>query len=141
MSGHIYEISGANIVHEVINDEVVAVNLDSGKYYSIRSIGAYIWGALVSGHSSETITSELSLYYPGNSTLILTDFESFVEQLTEENLIKKCNGPESKTKIEAPIIEYQSPTIEAYSDMQEILLLDPVHDVDESGWPITHKQK
>jgi hypothetical protein len=25
--------------------------------------------------------------------------------------------------------------LERYTDMQELLLLDPIHDVDESGWP------
>ena len=33
------------------------------------------------------------------------------------------------------------PEIDIFSDMQDILLLDPVHDVDESGWPILKGQK
>jgi len=33
------------------------------------------------------------------------------------------------------------PKIEIFSDMQDILLLDPVHDVDQSGWPILKDQK
>ena len=35
------------------------------------------------------------------------------------------------------LIDYSTPVVEIFSDMQEILLLDPVHDVDKSGWPIT----
>jgi hypothetical protein len=27
------------------------------------------------------------------------------------------------------------PVLERYTDMQELLFLDPIHDVDESGWP------
>ncbi len=30
------------------------------------------------------------------------------------------------------------PIIEKYTDLEELLLLDPIHEVDESGWP---KQK
>ena len=31
--------------------------------------------------------------------------------------------------------EYEPPVIECYPDMQELLLLDPIHEVDETGWP------
>ena len=27
------------------------------------------------------------------------------------------------------------PVLEKYTDMQELLLLDPIHDVEEAGWP------
>ena len=27
------------------------------------------------------------------------------------------------------------PTLEKYTDMQDLVLLDPVHEVDERGWP------
>ena len=30
---------------------------------------------------------------------------------------------------------YQEPKLGKYTDMQELLLLDPVHEVDEVGWP------
>ena len=26
--------------------------------------------------------------------------------------------------------------MEKYDDMQELLLLDPIHEVDEAGWPV-----
>jgi hypothetical protein len=28
-----------------------------------------------------------------------------------------------------------APVLEKYTDMQELLLLDPIHDVEEAGWP------
>lgn len=31
---------------------------------------------------------------------------------------------------------YQPPQVEAFNDLQDILLLDPIHDVDEAGWPM-----
>jgi hypothetical protein len=30
---------------------------------------------------------------------------------------------------------WSSPVLSIYDDMQDLLLLDPIHDVDESGWP------
>jgi hypothetical protein len=41
MNIQVYELSGVNIVSENFGGEIVAVNLDSGKYYSILKTGAY----------------------------------------------------------------------------------------------------
>jgi hypothetical protein len=30
---------------------------------------------------------------------------------------------------------YVAPAFDRYTDMAELLLIDPVHDVDEAGWP------
>jgi len=32
------------------------------------------------------------------------------------------------------------PVLERYTDMQELLLIDPIHDVDETGWPRRKEQ-
>ena len=31
--------------------------------------------------------------------------------------------------------DYTAPKLATYSDLQDLLLLDPIHDVDETGWP------
>jgi len=31
---------------------------------------------------------------------------------------------------------FRPPTVAVYSDMEDLLLLDPIHDVDETGWPV-----
>ena len=31
--------------------------------------------------------------------------------------------------------QFEFPIIEKFTDMQELLLLDPIHEVDEKGWP------
>jgi hypothetical protein len=30
---------------------------------------------------------------------------------------------------------WQAPELSIYEDMQDLLQLDPIHDVDETGWP------
>jgi hypothetical protein len=30
---------------------------------------------------------------------------------------------------------FEIPALEKYTDMEELLLLDPIHEVDETGWP------
>ncbi len=31
---------------------------------------------------------------------------------------------------------FAPPRLQRYTDMQDLLLLDPIHDVDEVGWPV-----
>lgn len=139
MTIHTYEPSGANIVFEVFDGEVVIVNLDSGKYYSIKNIGAYVWNGLIAYNSPQQITKALQENYHNGSPDIQSDIDQFLKQLIEEGLLKESSQPLANDVIKSPIVSYQPPTIDVYSDMQEILLLDPVHDVDESGWPIAQK--
>lgn len=36
---------------------------------------------------------------------------------------------------------FEPPVLEQYTDMQDLLLLDPIHEVDEQGWPMTQEQQ
>ena len=71
--------------------------------------------------------------------------EAFLTELLEEDLIvadqsadgqrfelqdKGHNQGDPKGKP-----AFVEPTITGFNDMQELLLLDPIHDVDETGWP------
>lgn len=139
MTIHTYEPSGANIVFEVFDGEVVIVNLDSGKYYSIKNIGAYVWNALIVHNCPQQIVAAIQENYHNVTPSIQTDIDQFLKQLIEEGLVKESCLPLAKDIAKPANASYQPPTIDVYSDMQEILLLDPVHDVDESGWPVAQK--
>jgi len=68
-----------------------------------------------------------------------------LDELREEGLIvaDEANGKlplsGSSTSVAGPIvttrIEFRAPTFEKFTDMQELILLDPIHEVDQSGWP------
>jgi hypothetical protein len=63
----------------------------------------------------------------------------FVQNLISQSLIKIADTSERN---QVPLnsnrqkLDFTSPELDVYSDMQEILLLDPVHDVNKEGWPI-----
>jgi hypothetical protein len=83
----------------------------------------------------------MALFYGSDEASVIVDFTSFIERLMEEQLIKAGNGdpkdwPLSKERQSEP---YLKPSFEKYSDMQEMLLLDPIHEVSEVGWP--HQEK
>ena len=53
----IYHIDAANIMHEVIDGEVVVVNLENGTYYSLDGVGADLWVRLADGSTLEALVA------------------------------------------------------------------------------------
>ena len=68
------------------------------------------------------------------------DYARFIADLQEDNLIVSEDGITAETDMEelGRLLAGSEETVlklNRYSDMQEFLLLDPIHDVGEKGWP------
>jgi hypothetical protein len=134
-----YKVNAPKVVHEAFEDETVLINLDSGNYYSFSGSGALIWDCIVRGESVSSIIGNLQQRF-GGSDGIVPAVEDFVRELVKENLIVENSNEAAKNvrpvKAEVPsLTRFERPTLQKYSDMQDLLLLDPIHEVDEMGWP------
>jgi len=135
-----YNIFDNNIISDVFGEEVVLVNLESGVYYSLRYSAAQIWIRLINQYSPTEIFADLIQIYKVDENDLISDINLFFTQLLEVKIIKNTLETEKKSikfNSKEILVPYTSPVLETFSDMQEILLLDPVHDVDKAGWPIS----
>lgn len=135
-----YNIYDNNIISDVFGEEVVLVNLESGVYYSLRYSAAQIWIRLINQYSPTEIFADLIQIYKVDENDLISDINLFFTQLLEVKIIKIALETEKKSiefNSKEMLVPYTSPVLETFSDMQEILLLDPVHDVDKAGWPIS----
>jgi hypothetical protein len=138
----ILKVNEPNVVHETIDGETILLDLNSGNYFSLDGPGAIIWEYIaLSGHWKNTIAL-LTLDEANNNGEIKSLIQSFVEELVAENLLIENPTPDASadtTEIEAQLKEaakdFVPPRLNKYSDMQDLLLLDPIHEVDEKGWP------
>jgi len=139
-----YRVNKPSVIQEVLDGEAVIVNLTTGSYYSTDQSGATIWSLLAQGTTVPDIVAHLRRHH----TDIPNDVDELVKRwldvLESESLVvgepveqaTATQGPagvaleEGKTK--TPFME---PKIEKYTDMEDLLLLDPIHDVQETGWP------
>ncbi len=144
-SSDYYKINSPSVVYESFDDEVVIINLDSGNYFSINQVGMEIWKGLINGNKADSIIkSVLEIYDTGENTG-KNAVHQFIKDLTENEIIVavesgKNNGssPGSSSETENSPDKKQPftlPQLNIYTDMQELLLLDPIHDVDDTGWP------
>ena len=135
-----YRVNEPDIIHELFDSEVVVVDLRNGSYYSLSESGGVAWltfgngGALV-----DDITRLFTTLYAIPPDVAARDLQAFINELTTRDLIVTCPSAESpvNTKPAAtPAAEYSPPKLRSYNDLQELFLLDPVHEVDASaGWP------
>ena len=135
-----YNIYYNNILSDVFGEEVVLVNLESGVYYSLKYSAAQIWIRLINQYSPTEVFADLIQIYQVDENDLISDINLFITQLLEDKIIKIASETEKKSiefNSKGILVTYTSPVVETFSDMQEILLLDPVHDVDKAGWPIS----
>jgi hypothetical protein len=132
-----------HVVYETIDGETILMDLRTGNYFSIEKSGVTIWEVLAeTGDVDELIRIAAGACEPGKSEEIKSDIQAFVKRLLNENLLKETSKPgpskiseEMQGLLQKTASAMTSLEINKYSDMQEMLLLDPIHDVDEKGWP------
>jgi hypothetical protein len=138
-----FRIRQPDVVHETIEGETVIINLANGNYYSTRGSGAEIWAMIDQGISFDSMVYALSQRYSTPSEEVSIGTRELIqllqqEQLVETVIVETDTQPASQkfsTGAPGPGGAFAKPTLERYTDMQELLLLDPVHDVSEEGWP------
>ena len=135
----IFRIDAANIMHEMIEGEVVIVNLDLGTYYSLDAVGADVWEQMADGRTLGALVDGVASRYAGERDRIAAGIDTFVRALLEDKLITASpggeEGPSSPAAAAAPDRAYSDPVLQKYSDMEQLLLVDPIHEVEDSGWP------
>jgi hypothetical protein len=139
-----FKVNRPKVIFEIFDDEVVLINMDNGNYYSINGVAASIWRCIESGEDRDRIIETISIEYEGSRGDIENGVVRFLAQLQQEGLIlaaekeenKGVEAVESRPEKEAKIRPaFATPTITRYTDMQDLLLLDPIHEVDDTGWP------
>jgi hypothetical protein len=135
-----YKINSPHVVSEVFGDEEAAViNLKTGTYYSLNKTATKIWSLVEKGANIEDLITFVVGSYEIEDFTAKADFDQFIEKLVKENLIVPHEAV--PTIGETDLVNnstqrrvYEKPVLESYEDMQELLLLDPIHEVEETNW-------
>lgn len=142
-----FQINAPKVIHEAFDDEVVIVNLGNGNYYSLGKVGADIWGLIERGATVGDIVEGLVRRYEGSRDEIEQAVHALMSDLQKDELIVPLAAQGSERAQEgqasaehepaAGRLPFEAPVLQTYTDMQELMLLDPIHEVDEAGWPST----
>jgi Coenzyme PQQ synthesis protein D (PqqD) len=135
-----FAVNEVDVIAESIHGETLIINLNSGAYYTAGQTGDEIWRALSQGVTVRQLIDNLGLKYPEEQDTLADDVLAFVEDLRRENLLEVAHTPAVKSGLleTAPVAngQYARPTLDKYTDFQELLMLDPIHQVHAvHGWP------
>ena len=129
----LHAVNGPDVISEDFDGEMVILNLANGRYFGLRGIASQIWSCIGEGHRPNTILASIAAIQPS----LVESSKSFLAQLVELDLIvqRKEDTGASTASINA-LWTAETPKIEVFDDLAELLLADPIHDVDEeAGWP------
>ena len=135
-----YRVNEPDVIHQLFDREVVVVDLRNGSYYSLSESGGAAWLAFgTSGALVDDVAQLLTTLYTIPPDVAARDLQSFIAELTARDLIVTC-PPGTLSAATATVAMatavYSPPELRSYNDLQELFLLDPVHEVDAAaGWP------
>lgn len=135
-----YSINAPDVIAETIDGETMLVNLATGSYYNLEGSGAKVWSRLTDGATPRQISAELAARFIGEAGEIEAAVARLVDELQAEQILVESPPREAKSAIPPPAEAaerrpFAAPKLAKFTDMQDIILLDPVHEVDARGWP------
>lgn len=146
-----YRIRGAPIIHDTIDNETIAINQQTGAYYSLEGPAALAWLTLAEGATPSEVSHRLASRYEAAGQPLEAAVADFLAELLAEALIMEDlaepadaagragppnNGAADPPPADRPI--FSGLRLQRYTDLEVMLLADPIHEVDDSGWPMPH---
>jgi len=137
-----HRLNAPLVSSEVIDGEVIIIHLDNGNYYSMQGVGEWIWSRLVAGETTDHIAQHVTRHYECDQPLALRAVDRLVAELLAEGLIVPTSGAGAEAESAAsgagtvPRADFHEPVLNKYTDMQNLLMVDPIHEVTEQGWPM-----
>ena len=97
---------------------------------------------LQDGHSFSSVVDIIGARTSSEGAAVETALRAFVDELEREDLLVRTDqAAPSAVSAPTPVASgderpaFVAPVISKFTDMEDLLLLDPIHEVDEMGWP------
>jgi coenzyme PQQ synthesis protein D (PqqD) len=133
-------LNEGNVIFEQFDTELVAIQLATGAYHSISGAGIDAFLLLPLEPTITDLSNALALKYEASAARIAEDLERFLEELRNESLL--VTRADDGGSVQLPALSqsgtrlpYEPPSFQPYHDLQNLLFIDPVHEVSPAGWP------
>lgn len=124
-----------NVIFEILDGEMVMINLDSGCYYTMNECGAALWAQLKKAVSVDSLGEAFAKVAGQDQACAAQAIQAFVAKLQAEGLVRETAEASDVVPTMPAITKLEAPQLMVFRDMQDLLLLDPVHEISEQGWP------
>ncbi len=132
------KLSHDEIIFENYDDELVLFDMPRGIYYTIDRVGADCLLVLLSAPVLAEAWTVLERRFDASPDAIRTGVTDLVERLAQEMVVAPRADGEAGLLLEiaeGASMVFAPPRVEQYKDIEDILKFDPVHEVNDAGWP------
>ncbi len=133
---------------ERLDGETILINFDTGQYFSFQGSAADILWLVQHGVDRSHWSMVIQDAFPG---LVIDDdfdraIDSFLEGLGEVGIVSggsvegvrdTAGGAAVALPDDYARTAWTTPTVHANDDLVDLLIIDPIHDTSEDGWPET----
>jgi hypothetical protein len=132
-----FRLNSPQAVGETVDGEAIVVNLGTGTYYSMQGDSQILWEAISAGATADEIANVAAELTGESPDAIAAAVDTFCASLVEQGLIAERDAGDAPSSIDLSGAGsgLLTPSFETYADMQDLILLDPVHEVGEGSWP------
>ena len=129
-----FEIKSPEVVYDEIDGEYVIVDLASGKYFRIQGESGKLFAWIISGQDLTPKSESLD----GETVELI---ESTIRTLVDKAIIREFTGSDLEiSQGRATGFQWEEFVVEEFTDLQDIIGLDPIHEVDlNQGWPVANQ--
>jgi hypothetical protein len=117
------------VASKVVDGEAILINLSNGMYYSMDTVGGYIWSLVADGHGLDAISAAVAQRYEIAEDQAKQDVDALAQQLLDEKVVIPADGGTPAGLAEAdktPATDaYTTPQLTKFDDMVDLFALDP----------------
>lgn len=132
-------INAGQLSAETFETEIVVIHFLRGTYFSLRGAAMALWQWLAAGSDEATLAELLAARYGLDPERARAEVAGAVARLREHELVVESDGPmpaRGAYDMAAGPATFEPAQVEAFDDLQELIAIDPVHEVDPmQGWP------
>lgn len=116
------------VTSKLIDGEAIIINLANGMYYSLDKTGAVVWVLIGRGYSIDECAGVVSARFSAPVQQVREDVARLVHDLLSQDLLLPDEEAAAARQVtlDPPTGEaYETPVLNSYDDMGDVLALDP----------------
>jgi hypothetical protein len=129
-------VANKRLVSDEFDDETVIIDVEKGIYYSLHGITVLIWRIFQVPRSVSLVLDEAAEAFAETDCLAI---RQTMEGLIGHEILlvvePTTDNPQRLNCFAAAA--FAPPVFQVFSDLSELIAIDPVHEVEEAaGWPV-----
>ena len=136
-----YKLNEEKMFYDVADGIAVIIDFTTGVYYGMDALSSAVFDALMAGASDEAVVAALK-QLPGCPADAEDLYKAFVQKMLDrEMILGDGTGGACPAFDEALAANGFLLNCEDFSEVRDLLMADPVHDVEpEMGWPFLKEE-